>query len=178
MADIGQFIRTYSSCKSTFKETSFDSDNNHYLCKDESQEVIDFDKILEEKYPDSNVRPKSFDTIFVYDNFVFCIEFKNQKPAQINNQDICEKLTDGKAELDTLLQALHIQVNDYELIYCVAYKKCIEPRDRYKCGIQKGKVLFGLEQYKEQNIVKEIFTDTVDFFTKEFKKQFTKELVC
>ena len=178
MADINQFIRTYQSFNSTFKETSFDSDNSQYLCTDESCEVINFDQIVKDNYQDSNTRPKSFDALYVYENIIFCIEFKNQKPSQIINQDVCGKLTEGKAELDTLLQTLHIQSNDYNFVYCVAYKKCIEPRDRYKCGIEKGKVLFGLEQYKHQGLVKEIFTDNVDFFTKEFKKQFQKELVC
>ena len=178
MADIGHFIRSYQNFTTTFKETSFDSDNSQYLCSDESQEVINFDDILKDEYPDSNVRPKSFDAIFVYENIIFCIEFKNQKPSQITNQDIGDKLTEGKAELDTLLQKLNIQSTHYKFVYCVAYKKCIEPRDRYKCGIDKGKVLFGLEQYKNQGLVKEIFTENVDFFTKEFKKQFQKELAC
>jgi len=178
MADIGHFIRTYQSCQSTFKETSLDTDNSQYLCTDESQEVINFDEILKEKYPDSNMRPKSFDALYIYDKIVFCIEFKNQKPSQIVNQEICEKLTEGKAELDTLLQNLNIQSNHYDFVYCVAYKKCTEPRDRYKCGVDKGKVLFGLEYYKKQGLVKEIFTENVDFFTKEFKKQLQKELMC
>jgi len=178
MADIGQFISTYQSFKSTFKETSFDSDNSHYLCTDESCEVINFDKVVEEKYPDSNTRPKSFDALYIHGNIIFCIEFKNQKPSQIINQNVCEKLTEGKSELDTILQRLNVQINNYHFVYCVAYKKCIEPRDRYKCGIEKGKVLFGLEQYKNQGLVKEVFTDSIDFFTKEFRKQFPKELSC
>ena len=178
MADISQFMSTYNSFKSTFKETSFDSENTQYLCSDESSEVINFDKIVEDKYPDSNERPKSFDAIYVYENIIFCIEFKNQKPSQIINQNICEKLTEGKSELDTLLQRLNIQTNDYDFVYCVAYKKCIEARDRYKCGIEKGKILFQLEHYKYEGFVNEIFTDNVEFFTKQFTKQFQKELEC
>ncbi|MCK5538103.1 MAG: hypothetical protein KAI79_14855 [Bacteroidales bacterium] len=178
MANIGQFLQSYQNFQSTFKETSFDSSNHKYLCTDESQTVINFDKIIEKNYPNSNTRPKSFDAIYLYENKIFCIEFKNQKPSQIINQDIYEKLTEGKAELDKLLQDLNIQSNNYDFAYCVAYKKCIEPRDRYKCGIDKGKVLFGSEQYKDQGLVKEIFTENVDFFTKQFKKQFQKELMC
>ena len=178
MADIGHFIRVYQNFQSTFKETSFDSDNSQYLCNDESQNVVNFDKVLEKKYPDSNVRPKSFDALYVYKNIIFCIEFKNQKPSQIINQNICEKLTAGKAELDKLLQELNIQSSNYDFAYCVAYKKCIEPRDRYKCGIDKGKVLFGLEKHRNQGLVKEVFTENVDFFTKEFRKQTQKELMC
>ena len=178
MADMGQFIQFYQAFQSTFKRTSFDNDNSQYLCMDEHQLVINFDKIIEDKYPDSNGRPKSFDALYVYDNKIFCIEFKNQKPSQIANQDICRKLTEGKAELDTLLRSLNIQSNDYDFTYCVAYKKCVEHRDRYKCGIDKGKIMFGLEQYKQQGLVKEIFTEDVNFFTKQFKKQFQKELAC
>lgn len=178
MADIGKFLQSYQNFKSTFKETSFDNSNQEYLCRDESQTVIDFDRVIEKKYPDSNKRPKSFDALYVYKDKVFCVEFKNQKPNQIDNQEVQGKLNDGKLELDKLLQSLNIQSNNYDFAYCVAYKKCIEPRDRYKCGIDKGKVLFGLEQYKHQGFIKEIFTENVDYFTKEFKKQFQKELEC
>jgi len=178
MADIGQFLQLYQSCQSTFKETSFDDNNQKYLCTDESQAVINFDKLIEAIYPNSNGRPKSFDAVYVYMNKIFCIEFKNQKPSQIESADIREKLTAGKGELDTLLKSLNIQTNHYDFAYCVAYKKCTEPCDRYKCGIDKGKVLFGLEQYKQQGFIKEIFTENVEYFTKEFKKQFQKELAC
>lgn len=178
MADIGQFIQAYQAFQSTFKETSFDSNNNENLCTDESQKVINFDEIIEKKYPNSYERPKSFDALYVYRDKIFCIEFKNQKSSQISNQDICKKLTDGKAELDTLLQELNIKSINYSFAYCVAYKKCIEPRDRYKCGIDKNKILFGLEQYRNQGLVKEVFTESIDFFTKQFKKQFQKELTC
>ena len=178
MADIHQFIKEYSQYKSTFKETSFDDNNEIYLCHDESQNVINFDKIIEIKYPDSNKRPKSFDALYVYKNLLFFIEFKNQKPSQIDNIDIQDKLLSGKKELVKLLQELNIQKTNYSFVYCVVYKKCIEPRDRYKCGIDKGKVLFGLEKYEEQGLVKKVYTQNVDFFTKEFKKKLQKELVC
>jgi len=178
MADIGQFQKEYSQYRSTFKETSFDDNNEIYLCNDESQNVINFDKILELKYPDSNKRPKSFDALYVYNNLLFCIEFKNQKPSQIDNREIQDKLLSGKDELVKLCQELNIQIAEYSFVYCVVYKKCIEPRDRYKCGIDKGRVLFGLEQYEEQGFVKKVYTQNVEFFTKEFRKNLKKELVC
>jgi hypothetical protein len=178
MADISQFQKEYSQYQSTFKETSFDDNNKVYLCRDKSQIVINFDKILESKYPDSNKRPKSFDALYVYKNLLFCIEFKNQKPSQIDNVDIQNKLLNGKEELVRLFQELNIQVSNYSFVYCVVYKKCIEPRDRYKCGIDKGRVLFGLEKYEEQGVVKKVYTQNVDFFTKEFRKNLNKELAC
>ena len=178
MADINQFLKTFSLYQSSFKETSFDDNNEIYLCNDESQNVINFDKILESKYPDTNTRPKSFDALYVYNDLLFCIEFKNQKPSQIDNLDIQSKLLSGKEELLILFQELNIQVNTYTFVYCVVYKKCVEPRDRYKCGIDKGKVLFGLEKYEEQGIVKKVYTQNVDFFTNEFRKNLKKELEC
>jgi len=178
MADIGQFLQSYQSHQSTFKKTSFDDSNQKYLCTDTSQIVINFDELIEEIYPDSNIRPKSFDAIYIYKNKIFCIEFKNQKPSEINNQEVQGKLKDGINELMKLLRVLNIQTHKYDFAYCVVYKLCIEPKDRYKCGIDKGKILFGLEQYKKQGLVKEIFTENVKYFTKEFKKQFQKELAC
>lgn len=178
MADFNLFQKEYSDSCSTFKETSLDDNNEVYLCNDESQKVINFDKIIELKYPDSNKRPKSFDALYLYAHLLFCIEFKNQKPSQIDNKEIQEKLESGKKELQKMFQSLNIPIKQYSFIYCVVYKKCIEPRDRYKCGIEKGKVLFGLEKYEEQGFVKKIYTQSVDFFTKEFTKNLKKELVC
>ncbi len=83
MADINIFYKKYNSYLSTFKKCSFDDDNKCYLCSDTSQKAINFDNIIKDIYPDSNKRPKSFDAIYVYQNLVFCIEFKNQIPSQI-----------------------------------------------------------------------------------------------
>jgi len=178
MADFNQLKKKYSFSKSTFKETSFNDNNGIYLCYDETQSVINFDKIIESKYPDSNLRPKSFDALYAYHELLFCIEFKNQKPSQIDNREIQDKLASGKDELVKLFRELNIQINKYSLVYCVVYKKCIEPRDRYKCGIDKNKVLFGLEKYQKQGFVKKVYTQSVDFFTKEFKKNLQEELKC
>ena len=178
MADIGLFKIKYGSFLSTFKETSLDNSNNKNLCEDESQEVINFDKIIEDKYPDSNNRPKSFDSIYLYNNLIFCIEFKNQKPAQVDNKELQEKIKDGKNELINILQELNIQKDNYKFIYCVAYKDCKESYDRYKCGIAKDAVLFGLEKFEQNGFVKKVYTQNVSFFTKQFEKQFKKELMC
>jgi hypothetical protein len=178
MANIDKFKQEYQEYKSTFKTTSFDSDNGIYLCYDETQEVIDFDSIVETKFPDSNIRPKSFDAIYIYNKLIFCIEFKNQKPSDINNSEVQGKLVDGKDELIKIFQKLNIQKDDYSFVYCVVYKVCKEPISRYKCGIDKNKILFGLDNYKKSGFVKEIYTQNVNFFTKEFKKHFRKELMC
>jgi len=178
MADINTLISQFSSFKSTFKDTSFDDSNGVHLCTDETQSVINYDKLIEHKYPDSNERPKSFDALYVHNELIFCIEFKNQKPAQISNSEVQEKIVDGKNELVNLLQALNIQKNNYKFVYCVAYKECKEPYDRYKCGVTKEKVQFGLETYVQNGFVEKVYTQNVSFFTKQFKHQLQKELAC
>ncbi len=178
MADIKLFVKEYSSFQSSFKETSLDDDNNIYLCNDTSQKVINFDNLIKNLYPDSNKRPKSFDAIFIYENLVFLIEFKNQKPSKIDNKEVQDKLKDGKIELQKLFYQLNIQKKDYNFIYCVVYKEYKQAIDRYKCGIEKGKIQFGLEKFVENRFVTKVYTDSVSFFTKEFKKLFKKELEC
>ena len=178
MADIGQFRRDFASFSSTFKATSLDDNHSAHLCNDKSQEVLDFDAIMSDKYPDANTRPKSFDALYIYQNVLFCVEFKNQKPSQINNKDIQEKLEKGKEELVRLLQESHIQQKSFDFIYCVVYKQHQEPRDRYKYGIEKETIRFGLEKYEQNGFVKKVFTENVNFFTKQFEKQLQKELAC
>ena len=138
MADIQQFFKNYSLHNSTFKETSFDDENNVYLCTDTSQDVLNFDKLIEDKYPNPYLRPKSFDAIYQFGNVLYLVEFKNQKPSQIDNNAIVQKLNDGKKELDTFLTKLNIQKRDYSFKYCVVYKNCNKAIDRYKCGISKN----------------------------------------
>ena len=178
MADIGQFQRDFASFSSTFKVTSRDGNHFAHLCNDESQEVLDFDAIVQNLYPDSNTRPKSFDALYIHQNLLFCVEFKNQKPSQINNRDIQEKLEKGKGELVQLLQERHIQQKSFDFIYCVVYRQHQEPRERYKSGIGKGTIRFGLEKYEQNGFVKKVFTENVNFFTKQFEKQLQKELAC
>ncbi|RUM69328.1 MAG: hypothetical protein DSZ08_06640, partial [Sulfurovum sp.] len=61
-----------------------------------------------------------------------------------------------------------------KFIYCVVYKN----DKSYNYRIEKGVSRFGLNQYKESGLVDDIFTEDVGFFTKQFKKQFQKELTC
>jgi len=181
MADIGQFLRHYTDYQSTFKETSCDDRHKDkeaiYLCHDETQTVINFDKLVEERYSGSK-KPRTFDAIYVHENIIFCIEFKNQTTADIKNRIVQEKLESGKRELEELFAQLHIASKQYKYVYCVVYKNCYEEIQRYKSGVSKGAVLFCLQKYKEKHFVDEIFTDNVNFFTKAFQKQIKKELNC
>jgi hypothetical protein len=175
MADISQFLKEYSKYKSTFKETSFDSSNNYELCKDETQSVINFDKIVEERYPDSNKRPKSFDALFIYQDNIFCIEFKNEKKP--DKKEIEDKIVDGKKEFDLLLSDLSISKKEYRFIFCLVYNKFLPKHERYKRGLYKSIRFEYLNRYVG-SLIDDLYTEDVDFFTKEFKKITNKELDC
>ena len=176
MADVGQLLKAYAEYRSTFKQTSYDSQNNEYLCYDETQEVLAFDDIIAKKYPVSNERPKSFDAIYIQGNNIFLVEFKNEKKP--DKKEIEEKLKDGKKELTTILETLKIPKKIYRFVFCLVYKKYIPKHERYKQGLFKSISYEFLEKYKKDGTVDEIFTEDVDFFTKQFKKNFQKELMC
>jgi len=177
MADINEFIRQYSKYKTTFKITSFDSKNDRHLCLDEFIVNIDFDKIIADIYPNSKkFRPKSFDSLYINSNDIYCIEFKTEKnPSKI---EIEQKLVDGKKELDKLLALLNIQKSDYRFIFCLVYPKHKPHEERFKRGIQSYPIKAHLQKYKEDRIIDDIFTEDVSFFTKQFKKKIGKKLEC
>jgi len=182
MADFNLFYKKYNSFLSTFKATSLDnydkSKPNKYLCFDTSQQVINFDKIVEDKYPDSNMRPKAFDAIFFdeKENIIYLIEFKNQKKP--DKEEVEGKLLDGKKEFDLLLSGLNISKDDYKIIFCLVYDKYHPKHERHKRGLFKSLTFEFLEQHKKSCLVNDIYTEDVTFFTKQFKKKTLKELAC
>ncbi|MDQ7068767.1 MAG: hypothetical protein Q9M40_12800 [Sulfurimonas sp.] len=96
MAGIEQFFTRYQKYHSTFKETSYDDKKGMYLCTDTSQNVINFDSMVQEKYIKQEKTPKSFDAIYFLNHTLYLIEFKNQIPSKIDNKDVQEKLIAGK----------------------------------------------------------------------------------
>ncbi len=177
MADISEFVKKYAEYKTTFKVTSYDDYNDTHLCLDELQENINFDEIIANKYPNPNeYRPKSFDSVYIDNNDVYCIEFKNEKNP--NKKDIEDKLVDGKRELDEMLISLNIQKNDYKFIFCVVYNKFKPHSERYKRGIQSYPIEMYLKKHQENKLVDDVITEDVDFFTKQFRKKISEDLKC
>ena len=177
MADINLFFKKYQPYISTFKATSFDSENKIYMCQDKSQDVLNFDKLVEFIYPDPNKRPKSFDAIYYYheEKTIYLVEFKNQNKP--NKKEIEDKLINGKKELEMVFTDLHIQKRDYKFIFCLVYNKYIPKEARFKRGLFKAITFEYLNIYKK-SFVDDIFTEDVVFFTKLFKNKIKKELNC
>ncbi len=173
MADAQSIFRSqFKEYISSLKNVSFDKEKSIYLCQDESVGVYDFDAIVKNIYPLK--QPSSYDALLIDNYKIFCIEFKNEKYSQITNSEVEKKLIDGKDILMEIFTKNNIPIDNYTFIYCVAYKNA---EARWRRGISKNTIQFGLEEYKG-NYYDDIFTNDVAFFTNEYKKYFRSSLAC
>ena len=77
--------------QSTFKVTSYDIKNNHYLCSDTvTNPVFDFDSYVEANFEHRKL-PASPDAIYIGDKKLYFVEFKNQKAKSLNIPIISEE---------------------------------------------------------------------------------------
>ena len=174
MADISEFIKKYSKYQTTFKVTSYDDNNDIHLCTDELNDNINFDKIIEDIYPEAHNRPNTFDAIYIKDNDIYCIEFKNENKP--DKKLIEKKLTNGKKELDKLFAKLNIQKDDYKFIFCLVYNIHKPKFDRWKKGTISYTINNYLKKYKDDKFISDIFTEDVEFFSKQFSKKTKKRI--
>ncbi len=162
---------------STLKETSYDEKNDIYLCNSSTEEVINFDKLVKTKYP--NKQPSSVDAILIYPSEkeikLYLIEFKNQLVSQIENNKVREKLINSISVLKDIFIKCNISFNPSNLIYCVVYKK--DKTNKWRRGIERNIIRFGLEKFKGK-FVNDIFTNDIEWMTKEYNKIFEKKLIC
>lgn len=156
--------------KSTLRDTSYDKNNQEYLCKDESTpHVYDFDAYVQERfeYP----IPASPDAILIHGKNFYFIEFKNQNPVDINRDkdQLQRKFQAGITILQDLLQGF--SARDCQYNFCVVFKN--QPRPPYMDSrhIQNSVVKFGLDELnkKSNDFYHRIVTNSVDFYTKEFQ---------
>ena len=177
MAEAGYIFKTnFSLYMTTLKETSLDNHDNtkqpEYLCKNTTEQVYNFDNIVKDHYPTK--QPSSFDALLIKGNNIYCIEFKNTKYSDVNNQEVQKKLSNSQDIIDDIFKKYNIKKSNYKFIFCVIYKN---HEAKWRRGINKNIVQFDLEQYKGK-YYDYIYTNDVQFFTHEYKKQFKKELAC
>jgi hypothetical protein len=173
MADAQSIFKAnFKDYSSSLKETSFDKENFIYLCNDTSVNVYDFDAIVKKLYPLK--QPSSYDALIIDKKRVFCIEFKNEKYAEIKNPEVRKKLRNGKDIIVSIFSKYHINLEEYSFTYCLAYRNT---EARWRRGISKNTIQFRLEQYQPEYF-DEIYTNDIQFFTNEYKKYFYKTLQC
>ena len=102
----------FQDCRTTLHKTSYDSDEDRYMC-DSAVQVFDFDGLKDwyVKYyvPKLKKTPCSNDALWLDDNHIVFIEFKNGKIGPVENNEIVFKL------YDSLLLILD---DKFDLSYC------------------------------------------------------------
>lgn len=124
----------YSSSKKTIKHCSYDDAKNEYLVTIET-EAFDFDEISEEvaKSHYQCKKPKSVDCIFLKDQIIHLVEFKNSG----NNkwEDIKMKVHDTMLLLDSVYD---LNISDHQSMkVIVVTKKSEDPRTRMSHHMNK-----------------------------------------
>lgn len=111
------------NCKSTFKEISSNSKKTEYLCANTSKTVYDFDQYKNQ----SNPKLKSSDAIYIKNDKLYVIEFKNW-----SYEDLKEKQLDSiKGKLadscKLLTDICDIKSSEIEVIFCLVHNDIQEP---------------------------------------------------
>lgn len=173
MADLTKIKQELKDYTDTLKNISYDKNNNEYMCNSEI-EVFNFDSYKEKTYKNK----KSFDGLYLNlnDNEVYCLEFKNQKTCNINNQDIQGQYEDGIEILFDLLRSNNINIKEYKFYFFVIFSNSNEIT-QYRRGFKETEIFFGLEDKREElgktiDIHKQIKirTHCVRWFSDKFKE--------
>ncbi len=169
MAEFSYILQKhYHAYFDTLKNTSYDKENDVHMCQSPKR-VIDFDSLT--KSLGSKKQPSSFDALLNDENDkrIYCIEFKNQDRSKINNAEIQKKLVDGRVTLDSMLRKGNVAKNDYEFIFCVAFKPNRQ-HYKYRRKIETRETYFNLQKHGDK--FDKILTNDIDFFTDEFTKKY------
>jgi hypothetical protein len=163
------YLRKILACHaSNLKNTSFDKQNNFYLCNDENTpDVFDFDEYVNKNF--SHPTPASPDAICIGRNKIYFIEFKNQYASAIKKEKIKKKFQNGTRILKSLLS--QCEIKDCLYIFCVVYKN--RPRERYfqSSHIEEGVVRYGLAELNAEfsRFYDDVKTESVGFYVRNFE---------
>lgn len=169
MAELTYIFREkYPDTFDTLKNTSYDKDNNVFMCES-SMQVVDFDSVTKKLY--STKQPSSYDALLIEEDIssIFCVEFKNQKYADIKNQNIRKKVIDSTTTLQKIYKENSISKRQYTNKLCIVYKRD-ETQYKYR-RFKENIVRFGLEDFIGKGI-DSVITNNILFFQREFQKKY------
>ena len=160
-------------CVDTISNCSMDSSHNTALVND-NHELINFDKVTNKYSRQNSVAkncPQSLDSLYVVENTVFFIEFKNKK--KIGKVDIKNKIYSSVY----ILMDIYNLTTDFvreNVQFILVYKQVDEKKDdAYKKIVlttqyyaKASGTRFNMEEHK--NIFKEVYTYTSDEFKSKF----------
>ena len=159
----------FKDCLSTLKDTSFDNDNNQYLCFDEEQKVYNFDDYVKK----IKQIPASPDAIFLNKGKLYFIEFKNSYYKDINKRNIKNKFRKGAEIIQEIIEKIYF--SKYQFIFCVIYKKNPQTQrvapEKIKENLKKRvEGLKDINKDELSNFYDTILVNDIDFFKKKFRK--------
>ena len=177
-ADYLESVLEDCKCRSTFKETSKDDANSHYLCNDDdkTKKVYDFDRYVKKQYPKLN-RPASPDAIYLGNKKLYFVEFKNQSENTFDKdkekEKIRKKFESGTKILQELLQ--NYSSTDCKKYFClvVNINKNIKNQGYKNVALRQNTTL-SVESYLNElnktsgNFYDSVYANDVDFYKKEF----------
>lgn len=153
------------NCFVSLKNISYDKNNSLYLCNCNT-ERFDFDFFVKDYF--NHPIPSSVDTILFDEKNkeLYLIEFKNQKCSDIDNNEIKKKISDSIKILKNIAKKCNVRFNEYSLYVGVVYNDT----PKWKRRICSNTIQFGLEYFKEQNLIKEVKTNDIEWFKKKYLK--------
>lgn len=170
-----------SSSKSTLKATSKDDESGEFMTQSEI-EVIDFDKV-KEKYQrkiKSDGTPSSNDALFICEDKIYFIEFKN---GVVNQRNVRLKMFDSLWMFTDIIEQ-KISFIRTNVKYILVYNKAKNPsktqsssasRQIKRHVMKKANdrlVDFGLKSF-EKLYINELYTYTEEEFEEEFVKKYS-----
>lgn len=154
--------------KSTFKMTSFDKENQEYLCHDESVDhVYDFDAYVKYQSNDKKI-PASPDAICIGEKQLYFVEFKNERVTDIDKKQLDKKFIQGTDILKEMLESF--MPRDCQYSFCVVHKPQQQARYFNPTYIQERTLQSRLDELNKQRgeFYDKIFVNSIDFYQKEF----------
>lgn len=154
---------------SSFKETSYDQENDEFLCKDTvTPNVYDFDKYVEKHF--RRQQPASPDAIHLGKKRLYFVEFKNQRPSKIDNAEIRRKFTRGTQILQEMLR--EFTPRDWQRTFCVVFKTDTRPGLFDSRHFEKSRVRFNLDGLNADlgNFYDNILTEDINFYSVQFRQ--------
>lgn len=156
--------------KSTLKQTSYDSANDHYLCQDDQlNNVFNFDAYVQAKCVVGKVTPASPDAIYLGKRNLFFVEFRNQIWPDVDKHQMKRKFDSGTTILKEMLKGF--TPKDCKYFFCVVHKKETSSR-RYRQGVERAQQRFSFDELNKAlgYFYDRVIVDDVDFYKSEFSE--------
>lgn len=184
MADTTTLRKYFQNYLSNLKETSYDTKNKEYLCHSD-KEVVNFDNFTQNTSDFNFKKSKSCDALFLSEisKEIYCIEFRNQKYGDINNDDMKGKYIDSLRNLHTIFQKENIAMRNYKFYFFVVYKNPTN-MSAYKARGMENEIKFGLYDEKSKHKDSYIISNSIiktkhkDFFKRYYKNFFKDDIKC